>query len=333
MVFWPDRRRRWSAIVGRAPALGDGWLRPTVSRAERRALAGSGWPSFQPGRAARASRGASAGSTSPGRSTCEELTGKIVLLDFWTYCCINCHHVLPDLAKLEKKYKNELVVIGVHTAKFDAERDTENIRQKVAEYRIKHPVVNDANQVIWNRFGVKSWPTLVLIDADGRLRRLGQRRGALRRSSTGRSASSWPSARRKGELNDDAAQVLPREREARRHAPALPGQGPGRRRGQAAVHRRHRPQPDRHDRPRGQEAGRRSARRRRDWSTATYDKAEFNRPQGMCLVGETLYVADTENHAIRAVDLKAKTVTTVAGNGPAGAAPLASGSGRARRPA
>ena len=74
-----------------------------------------------------------------------ELRGKIVLLDFWTFCCINCHHILPDLAKLEAKYKDELVVIGVHSAKFDAERDTENIRRKVAEYRIKHPVVNDAN--------------------------------------------------------------------------------------------------------------------------------------------------------------------------------------------
>ena len=77
----------------------------------------------------------------------EELRGKIVLLDFWTYCCINCHHVLPDLAKLEEKYKNELVVIGVHTPKFVAEQDTENIRKKVREYGIKHPVINDANQV------------------------------------------------------------------------------------------------------------------------------------------------------------------------------------------
>src|SRR5262249_18079337 len=93
--------------------------------------------------------------------------GKIVLLDFWTFCCINCHHVLPDLARLEQKYKNELVVIGVHSAKFEAEKDTENIRRKVAEYRIKHPVVNDANMVIWERFGVSSWPTLVLIDPAG----------------------------------------------------------------------------------------------------------------------------------------------------------------------
>ena len=76
----------------------------------------------------------------------------------------------PTLAKLEAKYKNELVVIGVHSGKFDAERDSENIRRKVAEYRIKHPVVNDANMVIWERFQVSSWPTLVLITPDGNVR-------------------------------------------------------------------------------------------------------------------------------------------------------------------
>ena len=97
-----------------------------------------------------------------------DLKGKIVLLDFWTYCCINCHHVLPTLARLEAKYKNELVIIGVHSGKFDAEKNTENIRRKVAEYRIKHPVINDANMVIWERFQVSSWPTLVLITPDGK---------------------------------------------------------------------------------------------------------------------------------------------------------------------
>ena len=98
-----------------------------------------------------------------------DLHGKIVLLDFWTYCCINCHHILPDLAYLEEKYKNELVVIGVHTGKFEAEKDSDNIRKKVREYQIKHPVINDADQVLWTRFGVMSWPTVVLIDARGEI--------------------------------------------------------------------------------------------------------------------------------------------------------------------
>ena len=108
-----------------------------------------------------------------GPITLEQLKGKIVLLDFWTYCCINCHHILPTLARLEEKFKNELVIIGVHSGKFDAERNSENIRRKVAEYRIKHPVVNDAEMKIWERFGVQSWPTIVLIAPDGKFYKSG----------------------------------------------------------------------------------------------------------------------------------------------------------------
>ncbi|HKG23650.1 MAG TPA: thioredoxin-like domain-containing protein, partial [Blastocatellia bacterium] len=69
-----------------------------------------------------------------------DLRGKVVLLDFWTYCCINCMHIIPDLKKLEQKYAKELVVIGVHSAKFPGERETENIRQAVLRYEIEHPV-------------------------------------------------------------------------------------------------------------------------------------------------------------------------------------------------
>ncbi|MFH4316790.1 thioredoxin-like domain-containing protein, partial [Acinetobacter baumannii] len=71
------------------------------------------------------------------------LRGKIVLLDFWTYGCINCIHIIPDLKRLEAKYADQLVVIGVHSAKFDNERDTENIRRIILRYGIEHPVVND----------------------------------------------------------------------------------------------------------------------------------------------------------------------------------------------
>src|ERR687890_1201906 len=72
------------------------------------------------------------------------LKGKVVLLDFWTYGCVNCMHVIPDLKKLEAKYANQLVVVGVHSAKFENEKETENIRQIVVRYEIEHPVVNDA---------------------------------------------------------------------------------------------------------------------------------------------------------------------------------------------
>src|SRR5262245_9211998 len=89
-----------------------------------------------------------------------DLKGKIVLLDFWTFCCINCIHTLPDLAKLEKKFADQLVVIGIHSAKFDNEKDSENIRKAILRYEISHPVVNDANMQIWQTYLGRrgSWP-------------------------------------------------------------------------------------------------------------------------------------------------------------------------------
>ena len=98
----------------------------------------------------------------------EDLRGKFVLLDFWTYCCINCMHILPELKKLEHAYPNELVVIGVHSAKFDNERDSKNITDAVLRYEIEHPVANDNKMAIWNEFNVRSWPSLVLMDPDGK---------------------------------------------------------------------------------------------------------------------------------------------------------------------
>ena len=95
----------------------------------------------------------------------KELVGKLVVLDFWTYCCINCIHVLPELARLEKKFGNgkETVFIGVHSAKFDTEKDTSNIRQAILRYDIEHSVVNDSEMTLWNHIGVPAWPTIVII--------------------------------------------------------------------------------------------------------------------------------------------------------------------------
>src|SRR5262245_38195857 len=81
--------------------------------------------------------------------TLADLRGKFVLIDFWTFCCINCMHVLPELQKLEHAYPNELVVVGVHSAKFAGEQDAGNIREAVQRYEVEHPVVNDAEHKIW----------------------------------------------------------------------------------------------------------------------------------------------------------------------------------------
>lgn len=99
-----------------------------------------------------------------------DLRGKVVVLDFWTYCCINCMHVLPDLDYLEKKYKEmPFVVVGVHSAKFDNEKDLEAIRNAVLRYDISHPVVNDGEMYMWRELGVNSWPTFTVIGPNGKI--------------------------------------------------------------------------------------------------------------------------------------------------------------------
>jgi len=243
----------------------------------------------------------------------DELRGKIVLLDFWTFCCINCHHVLPDLAKLEQKYKNELVVIGVHTAKFPSERDTENIRRKVAEYKIKHPVVNDADQVIWNRFGVQSWPTLVLIDPEGQY--LGDISGEGHYAVLDRVIGELVAKHReKGTLNTAPVGFFPESDKPDTTGLLYPGKVLADEKSQrlfisdTAHHRIVITDLNGKDpvivgsgTPGLLDGG--------------YERVQFNRPQGMCLVDDRLLVADTENHAIRAIDLKTHKVSTIAGTG------------------
>ncbi|XP_039765047.1 NHL repeat-containing protein 2 [Pararge aegeria] len=98
-------------------------------------------------------------------SLSQHCSEKIVVLDFWTYCCINCYHVLPDLAHLEKIHKphSGLVVIGVHCAKFNNEKNSDNIKSAVQRYGIHHPVVNDADSSMWEALGIRCWPTLLIL--------------------------------------------------------------------------------------------------------------------------------------------------------------------------
>jgi thiol-disulfide isomerase/thioredoxin len=251
-----------------------------------------------------------------GPITLPALRGKVVLLDFWTYCCINCMHVLPDLKKLEEKYANQLVVIGVHSAKFETERESQNIREAILRYEIKHPVVNDADMIIWRHFDVQAWPTMWLIDpesnavgrisAEGvfealdgaidRLVKFHRAKGTLRESPVHfdleQSRATDTPLRFPGKIVADAGSgrlFIADSNHNRIVIASLAGKlldvvGTG-------------------------EAG---------MADGTYDRAAFFRPQGLALDGDVLYVADTENHSVRRIDLKAREVSTVAGIGTQG---------------
>ena len=99
----------------------------------------------------------------------EDLRGKIVLLDFWTFCCVNCLHVLDELRPLEEKWSQELVVVGVHSPKFEFEKDPEALADNIERYEVTHPVLDDPELRTWSEYGARAWPTLMVLDTHGRI--------------------------------------------------------------------------------------------------------------------------------------------------------------------
>lgn len=244
----------------------------------------------------------------------KDLKGKIVILDFWTLCCINCIHILPDLAKLEKKYANELVVIGVHSPKFENEKVTASIRKAVLRYQIEHPVVNDANHAIWDRYEVDAWPTMVLIDPEGNLVGFtsGEGNYDLLDIVIGKLVDEH---KKKKTLNEKPIRFdLARFRETGDTPLFFPGKVTADAQGKRlfiADSTHHRivvtDMTGTHVATVGTGVPGKT--------DGAFDKAQFDDPQGMCVRGDTVYVADRKNHLIREIDMKAKTVKTVAGNG------------------
>jgi thiol-disulfide isomerase/thioredoxin len=243
----------------------------------------------------------------------KQLRGKFVLLDFWCFCCINCMHIIPELKQLEHEWPNNLVVIGVHSAKFDAEQDSKNITDAVLRYEIEHPVVNDSQQTIWNRYEVQSWPTLVLIDPEGYV--LFQNGGEVKAEALDRLIKRLVVFYRKKGLLDEKPL---RFELARTHTTQTPLRFPGKivadeKSGRLFI------SDSNHNRVVVTQldgtlldtigAGTTGS------ADGNYATVQFNRPQGMAVSDDTLYVADTENHLLRKIDLKRKQVTTIAGTG------------------
>lgn len=241
------------------------------------------------------------------------LGGKVVLLDFWTYGCINCMHVIPDLKRLGDKYRDELVVIGVHSAKFTNEREGENLRRIIVRYDLDHPVVNDARFEIWKVYGARAWPTQVLIDPDGYI--VGTASGEGNAPAFDQAIAAVIHVFDEQQKISRAPIPLSPERErVTMGTLAFPGKvlaDEASNRLFIADSNHHRVLVSTFD---GRVTdvigdGRAGA------TNGSFDSARFYRPQGMALRGRSLYVADTENHLVRRVDLEARDVTTVAGTG------------------
>jgi DNA-binding beta-propeller fold protein YncE len=245
--------------------------------------------------------------------TIAALKGKVVLLDFWTYGCVNCMHIIPDLKKLEHKYPNQLVVIGVHSAKFENEKDTENIRRIILRYELEHPVYNDADFTVWKAYTVNAWPTQVLIDPAGYI--IGSISGEgnydLLDQAIGKTIADF---RKRGELNEEPLNLTLERAKVGDLPLAFPGKVLADGHGDRlfiADSNHNRIVVTKLDGTLIETIG----TGERGATDGPFDKATFFRPQGMALDGESLYVADTENHLIRRLDLKAKTVETIAGTG------------------
>lgn len=258
----------------------------------------------------------------PGPLSLAHLRGRVVLLDFWTSGCINCLHVLDDLAYLERKYAGRpLTVIGVHSPKFAREEDPATVREAVLRNDVAHPVLLDNQRRTWDAYAVKGWPTLVLVGPDGYI--LGQVAGeghrteldaAVAAALAARDQKGEPAARSVGaELGGASATGMD----------LAPLRYPG---GVLA------------DEALGAVFIADTGHHRLVWAMldgtlidtigsgvagaddGDFATSSFRAPRGLALDPDrrTLYVADSGNHTIRRVDLAARRVATVAGTGELG---------------
>lgn len=241
-----------------------------------------------------------------------KLRGSVIVLDFWTYCCINCMHTLPTLAALEKKYEGRPVVfIGVHSGKFTAEQEAANVRNAVLRYEITHPVIVDRQMHVWNLFSIRAWPTIVIIDPNGTIitKQSGEAQGDAisdvldvlleKHSKRGTLAREPPKIKNSAPLSQ--------------HALSFPGKIAISKSGKMAI------SDSNHNRILVCDLSGRIeivvGSGRRGLEDGSLTTSAFFRPQGIAWKEQTLFVADTENHAIRKIDLENGSVVTIAGTG------------------
>jgi thiol-disulfide isomerase/thioredoxin len=237
-----------------------------------------------------------------------------LVLDFWTFCCINCLHVLDELRPLEEKYGDALVVIGVHSPKFEHERDPAALAAAVERYGVHHPVLDDADMQMWQQYAAKAWPTLSVIDPEGyvvaSMAGEGHAEGLMRLLD-----ELIATHEAKGTLHrGDGPYVPPPAPETLLRFPGKAVELPN---GNLLVS-----DSARHSlvelAPDGESLVRRFGTGRRGRADGSAETASFAEPQGLCLLPEgtadyDVVVADTVNHLVRGLRLDTGEVTTVAG--------------------
>ncbi|MCW2620416.1 MAG: hypothetical protein JWL64_18 [Frankiales bacterium] len=242
--------------------------------------------------------------------TLRGLRGRFVLLDFWTSCCVNCLHVLDELRPLERRFAEELVVVGVHSPKFAFEADHAVLLDAVERYEVHHPVLDDPDLATWSQYAVRAWPTLVLVDPEGYVVHTASGEGhadGLARLLTELVAEHEV----KGTLRRGGPAYVPPAVVATQLR--FPGKVAVTAGGTLVVtdtahHQVVELAPD----------GRTELARVGTGERGLVDGAapRFAEPQGVCVLPDgTVLVADTANHVLRAVDLAEGTARTVAGTG------------------
>lgn len=254
----------------------------------------------------------------------EKLKGHIIILDFWTYCCINCMHMLPELAKIEKKYRDKpVVVIGVHSAKFHNEQDPQNVMEAIKRYEIEHPVIVDKNMQIWKSYGVSGWPTFVVIDPTCNI--VYQASGEGQRENI----EDVIEVLLAKHANVLARKPLKIERPTIRDNSTLsyPGKLSFSPDGESIAI-----SDSNHNRivivDLDGKIKQIIGKGNRGFKDGSFEEALFFRPQGVFWYNNSIYVADTENHLLREIDLTHNKVETLAGTGKQGYWRQGGGDGR-----
>ncbi|MER5791941.1 NHL domain-containing thioredoxin family protein [Streptomyces sp. NPDC001980] len=244
--------------------------------------------------------------------TLADLRGRIVVLDFWTFCCINCLHVLDELRELEERHRDTVVIIGVHSPKFVHEAEHRAVVDAVERYGVEHPVLDDPELATWKQYAVRAWPTLVVIDPEGYV--VAQHAGEGHGHAIARLVEELEAEHEaKGTLRRGDGPYVPPEPEPT--ALRFPGKALLLPSGNFLVSdtTRHQLVELAED---AETVVRRIGSGTRGFADGPAADASFREPQGLALLDDgSVVVADTVNHALRRLDLATGAVTTLAGTG------------------